>query len=306
MLQARLNDPDQSFAISDGTIMVVLFLASAAELMGDFAAVENHIRGLEKIVSLRGGVRALNVHNSLQVKVCRADLSYALLSGHQPLFFKTSISWDCFLADRSLIQCSHPPHDTNTHVFLKPNIDTRLHNIFRDLHAFSCISNLAYQTTRKLSPDIYNEVMISILYRLTHLSFDHNPMQEVLRISLLAVSSTIFMQRQFMDNPYAHLLNLYRNALSKLSSSTGPQLPVSLSLWMTVLLHVVECNEQSLEDGRGERLDRAVSNAGVESWPQAREMLRSVVWIDFVHDRVGKLVFEASMVRLGKSTIWDS
>jgi len=71
MLQARLNDSDLTFAISDGTIMVVFFLASAAELMGDFAAVENHVRGLEKIVNLRGGVRALNIHNNLQVKVCR-------------------------------------------------------------------------------------------------------------------------------------------------------------------------------------------------------------------------------------------
>lgn len=71
MLQARLHDSDQSFAISDGTIIVVFFLASAAELMGDFAAVENHIRGLEKIINLRGGVWALNVHNNLHVKVCR-------------------------------------------------------------------------------------------------------------------------------------------------------------------------------------------------------------------------------------------
>ena len=71
LLQARLNDLDQSLALSDATIMVVFFLASAAELMEDFAAVANHIKGLEKIVNLRGGVRALNTHNNLQVKVCR-------------------------------------------------------------------------------------------------------------------------------------------------------------------------------------------------------------------------------------------
>jgi len=231
--------------------------------------------------------------------IARADLSYALLSGHQPLFFKTSISWDCFVADRGLIQCSHHPHDVDIHIFLKINIDRRLHDVFRDLHAFSCISNLAYQTTRKLLPEIYNEVMISILYRLTHLSFDGDPIQEVFRISLLAVSSTLFMQRQFMDNPYAHLLNLYRNALFQLSNLTGVELPVSISLWMTMLLHVVEHREQSPANWLGVWFDRVISHADVKSWTEAREMLRSMVWVDFVHDRVGKFAFEASMIRLG-------
>ena len=71
LLQARLFECDQSCAISDATIMVVTMLASVAELMNDYETVENHVRGLEKIVALRGGVRALNTHTNMQVKVCR-------------------------------------------------------------------------------------------------------------------------------------------------------------------------------------------------------------------------------------------
>ena len=74
LLQDRLDEYDhnQTSATSDSTIMVVFFLASAAELMEDFAAVANHMRGLEKIVSLRGGVRALlNADSNIHVKVCR-------------------------------------------------------------------------------------------------------------------------------------------------------------------------------------------------------------------------------------------
>lgn len=71
LLQARFNESDQTSAISDSTIMVVITLAMAAELTEDFAAVANHFKGLEKIVSLRGGVRALNTNNNIQVKVCR-------------------------------------------------------------------------------------------------------------------------------------------------------------------------------------------------------------------------------------------
>ena len=71
LLQARLNDIDQTSAISDTTIMVVVTLASVAELSDNFEAVATHIKGLEKIVSLRGGVRALTTHSNIQVKVCR-------------------------------------------------------------------------------------------------------------------------------------------------------------------------------------------------------------------------------------------
>jgi hypothetical protein len=71
ILQARLNEFDQTSAISDSTIMVVITLAGVAELTDDLATVATHVDGLEKIVQLRGGLRALNKYNNLQVKVCR-------------------------------------------------------------------------------------------------------------------------------------------------------------------------------------------------------------------------------------------
>jgi hypothetical protein len=74
LLQARLNAFEQGqrdIVFCDSTLMVISTLAEAAELTGDFAAAENHIDGLLKIVSLRGGVRSLNTHNNMQVKVCR-------------------------------------------------------------------------------------------------------------------------------------------------------------------------------------------------------------------------------------------
>ncbi|TVY81755.1 hypothetical protein LSUE1_G003365 [Lachnellula suecica] len=279
--------------------MVVFILASAAELTEDFAAVENHIRGLEKIVKLRGGVRALNTHNNMQVKVCRADLSYALVSGQRPLLFKEDISWDVFIADRDLVQCNHQPHSSGLHIFLSNSADTRLHNAFRDLHSFSCISNLAYQTTRKLSPEIYNDIMISILYRLTNLSFESDIIQEALRIGLLVVSSTIFMQRLFMDHPYGHLLNLYRNALFNLHNATSIALPVPVSLWMPMLFYVVAPEEAPSMNWLNTWVENIISSAGISSWTQAHEILKTIVWVDFVHDRLGEPAFEAAKLRLG-------
>lgn len=71
ILQARLNEFDTTSAISDATIIVVVTLAMVSELMGDLKTVANHIKGLDKIITLRGGVRALKTQHNVQVKVCR-------------------------------------------------------------------------------------------------------------------------------------------------------------------------------------------------------------------------------------------
>jgi hypothetical protein len=232
--------------------------------------------------------------------IARADLSYALMFGHQPLLFQEGISWDCFIAECGFIKCSHQPHDAIVRTFAETTLDTRLHNALRDLHAFSCISNVAYQTTRKLSPDTYNEMMISILYRLTHLSFENDILQDAIRTGLLVFSSTIFMQRVFMDQPYDHLLSLYTNALSRLRKFTDIDLPVPIVLWLTMLSHVVAHEEPSPADWRSIWFEEAILRADINSWAQALEILRSIAWVDFIHDRLGKQAFEAAMLRLGK------
>ena len=71
LLQNRLHECDQTNAVSDATIMVIIMLASAAEITDEYDTAENHIRGLEKIVNLRGGVKALTTHTNMPVKVCR-------------------------------------------------------------------------------------------------------------------------------------------------------------------------------------------------------------------------------------------
>ena len=71
LLQTRLHERDQTNVVSDATIMVIIMLASTAEIMNEYGTVENHIRGLEKIVKLRGGVKALTTHTNMPVKVCR-------------------------------------------------------------------------------------------------------------------------------------------------------------------------------------------------------------------------------------------
>jgi hypothetical protein len=228
---------------------------------------------------------------------------YAFLSGQRPLLLREGIPWDCFVADHGLRQCSHQLHDTNIHTFAEADIDARLHNAWKDVHAFSCIINVAYQTARKLSPETYNEMMISILYRLTNLHYENDPLHEAIRTGLLVFSSTIFLQRHHMKQPYERLLNLYHNALFKLRNLKTIDLPVYIVLWLTLLSHVVADKEPPPEDWRSIWLYEAIVRAGIDSWVQACEILRSLVWVDFVHSRLGQQAFEATIFQNRGATV---
>jgi hypothetical protein len=227
----------------------------------------------------------------------RADLGLALRLGNRARLFREGIAWDCFIADCGVIRCSHEPHEAQIHAFVDA-LDPKLGNSWKDLHAFSCLSNLAYQTTRKLSPDTYNEMMISILYRLTHLSFEDDSLQEAIRTGLLTFSSTIFLTRHYMKQPYEYLVNLFSSALFKLCQSTSIIVPRPIMLWLMILYHVVAYKEPSPEDWQSVWLDKAVSLTRVNTWPQAHRILKSIMWVDFVHDTPGKKAFEAAIQRL--------
>lgn len=224
-------------------------------------------------------------------------MGLALRSGSHARLFREGIAWDCFIADRGVIRCSHEPYQAQIHAFVDA-LDPKFGNCWKDLHAFSCMSNLAYQTTHKLSPDTYNEMMISILYRLMHLSFEEGSLQEAIRTGLLTFSSTIFLTRLYMKHPYEHLFNLFSSALFKLCQSTSITVPQPIMLWLMILYHVVAYNQPSPGDWQTVWLGKAVSLTGVTIWPQAHGILKSIMWVDFVHDVPGKKAFEAAVQRL--------
>ena len=168
------------------------------------------------------------------------------------------------------------------------------------------MSNVAYQTTRKFRPDTYNEMMISILYRLMHLSFKEEPLHEAIRVSLLTFSSTIFLTRHYMKQRYEHLFNLFSSALFQLYQSTSIIVPRPIMLWLLILYHVVANRESPPEDWLSFWLDKAVPLSGADTWPQALMVLKSVMWVGFVHDVPGKKAFEEAIQRLRRLDEFDT
>ncbi|KAL7896620.1 hypothetical protein HDV63DRAFT_395216 [Trichoderma sp. SZMC 28014] len=285
LLQDRLDRPGDPLSISDPTIMVVSVLGLTAEVTGDSLAAKQHMEGLRRMVDLRGGLEMLRFDNSrLPAKVCRIDLVLALRFGIEPVFFNGAIPWRSFV-DHGLIGKSKevPPANGVLSKFLS-TLDERLINIWNDLREFSHICNLACQTPHKLSPNIFSEIMISIYYRLLSLKFDEDPVAEAVRVAMMAFGSGIFFQWRGIKQRLAFLDNLSQTSLSNLRKSQT-RLPPLFILWLLVVQlsafsHLPPKNDLRLW------VDEIASQLGISDRKQGRRMLKSVVWIDYCHDKV--------------------
>lgn len=71
ILRQRLSSSDNGLSTSDSTILVVIGLTMAATSFSDFDTARHHLKGLHKIVMLRGGVSGLNGNRPLQIKIFR-------------------------------------------------------------------------------------------------------------------------------------------------------------------------------------------------------------------------------------------
>lgn len=86
LIRERLNGDDQQAKISDATIGVVLKLASAAQFVGQIEIAQQHIHGLWKMTSLRGGLQVFQSNPKLLVEIWR------YLNTISPITFYTNIS----------------------------------------------------------------------------------------------------------------------------------------------------------------------------------------------------------------------
>jgi len=102
-----------------------------------------------------------------------------------------------------------------------------------------------------------------------------------------------------MHQPYDQVLDTYDNALSRLRKTTDIDLPIPIALWLTMLSQIVAHSENSHNDWKRVWLDETIARAGTSVWSQARDMLKSVAWVGFIHDRSGKAIFESAIRGLG-------
>lgn len=167
-------------------------------------------------------------------------------------------------------------------------MDEKLVKVWDDLREFCRITNLAHETSRKISTSLFNEALISTFYKLLNLSYPTEPLSEALRVGMLAFGVTIFLSSKEVKQPYASLIESYRNALLELKRGSA-EMPSSITLWLLLLWNTLISPQSGLDFSRG-WLGEVLVSLNIRSWIEIRKVLKDIMWVDFMHDEPGRHV----------------
>ncbi|PCH06343.1 Hypothetical protein PENO1_017810 [Penicillium occitanis (nom. inval.)] len=199
------NGNEQTSSISNPTILVVLTLAHVAHLTGDHIAAELHLAGLCKIINLRGGIAAFQNAPKLLTELLRCDISIAIQKGTKPVFdFNQPLQPLIYLP-----QTRSYGKDQYTNLIT----DKKLAESWDTLSNFCHLVNSAADKNIKLSDQILLNTMGSVMYALLGMNFSTtNPINEAIRLGILAFCSHIFLERRGIRLPNGYLRENYRSA----------------------------------------------------------------------------------------------
>ncbi|EKJ76408.1 hypothetical protein FPSE_03407 [Fusarium pseudograminearum CS3096] len=290
LLQDRLQDPKKQ--MDDTTTATIISLATMADVMEDPQAFEAHSNGLRRIVKMRGGLEGYTHNRQLQIKLCRVDLGWSIRNGCKPEIYSGRPAWEPLLEAFGTVACSFEIQEPSLNFMnIYYTWDWRLQNAFKDLRDFSALANKLSPGAQKLEPEAFQEIMLSIQYRLLQLDFSSHPdpLQEALRVGLLAYESTIFLQIQKTKLKSESFEIQFREAIQGIPVQGEAVANVKLWLLLIGAIMVFEGSEEWL-------VQSIRSLAGRQGWDEVRERVREVMWIDVIHDGPGKEAYQAAQV----------
>ncbi|KAM5352860.1 hypothetical protein ACJ41O_005582 [Fusarium nematophilum] len=287
LLQDKLQDREKQ--IEDTTASVVITLAMMADVAEDAAAFEAHSKGLRQIVRMRGGLEGFKDNRQIQIKLCRVDLGWSIKTGCKPEIYNGNVSWDPVI--ESSLDISYPPDlDPSTNLLSTASAwDPRLRSAFKDLRDFSALANHIIPGNGKLRPELFQEIMLSIQYRLLLLEYpvDQQPLHEAVRLGLLAFESTIFLQIPGCKLRSRLFTRQLREAIEAIP--VEGEAIANVKLWLLFIGSIMV-----FEGGEAWLAQTMQSLTGRQTWAEVRRRVKEVMWIDVIHDGPGRMAYEAA------------
>ncbi|KIW46712.1 hypothetical protein, variant [Exophiala oligosperma] len=300
LLRERLSisDENEPESLSNPTILIILTLAHIAHLNGDHITAKRHLEGLCTIVNLRGGIAAFQNTPKLLTELIRCDLSIAIHKGTKPVFDFTqplqSIKYQ--LQTKSsppTVRCLNyeSPNVKDKHTHFKT--DEKLAELWDTMSNFCYLVNSVAEKNIKLSDQILLNTMGSVMYALLGMNFPTNPINEAIRLGMLAFCSHSFLERRGIHLPNSYLCENYKTCFEDVNTQLQGD-PSQVSLWL-LMIGKISIFASDTDDSAWikSKLRENIGTNNGWSWPQLRPSLKSFLWIDILHDAPGKTIFES-------------
>uniref|UniRef100_A0A8H7K9A6 Uncharacterized protein n=1 Tax=Bionectria ochroleuca TaxID=29856 RepID=A0A8H7K9A6_BIOOC len=285
ILQERLLGDDEEAKIADSTLGAILKLASAAQFCGDIQTAVQHMRGVYRIIDIRGGLKVFD-GTEIQFETCRYDLSIALLNGLKPFFFTSEESFIPY--PEELLVSDDENISSQEHTSFICHVHNDLAVAWRVLRRFCSLANLGVQTRRRMRPRLILDTMNSVMYRLLHMEFAAESIDESIRFGLLAFSHHVFLQWHDIRPVDSYFSHTYRTRI--LQSDSFKRLPPHLSLWF-LKIAAISIFDVSVEMWLEDALREYIEKTGLRKWKDVQEVMSSVMWVAVLDEQPVRRIF---------------
>jgi hypothetical protein len=164
------------------------------------------------------------------------------------------------------------------------NINYDLRSVFCDM---TSVSHILERRLVKFDPFAFQDILISVLYRLLHLHplsdpIPETPVDKLCCLGLLAfMSTTIFQPGRQELLPYELLAEKLRQAL--MESSASALVHKTMLFWILYVGGISVFRDSNMT-WLIPRIKATSSSLGIRDWPGAREKLCTYPWISVFHD----------------------
>ena len=146
-----------------------------------------------------------------------------------------------------------------------------------------------------MNPNLFQEALISAMYRLLFLSApksDGKPKQtayvKALHLAMTAFSATVLLQAQGTEARFEELSLQLREAIYSLNVDT--QAPNEAHVWILVIAGISAITSED-DHWLLPLLRQMLPSVEVSTWAEMRVLLKKFLWIDTIHDKGGRNLF---------------
>ncbi|KAK3323308.1 hypothetical protein B0T19DRAFT_201281 [Cercophora scortea] len=296
LLRERLAVENEQAKFSKMTICSIMALGIHAYFMGEYTTAKNHLAGLRKIITMRGGLMTLREIEKLFVEVIRCDLILAIHHGSKPLFFADPTLEPLLPYPDDILPLLVTSQHTSKYAKWKTsntviaNIDEDLARAWDVMARFCSLLDHVAETQTDLPNEIVMRTMASVTYRLLAMQFPLGSPDETIRLGLLAFCSSAFLQWR---NTNVHPVGAWLPAAYKECFLEGTLRDSAPTIWLWLLM----AGAVSIWDEPGElmwlgpMLRTSFDVCELETFEELRALLTGLLWSSVIHDEAGEKMF---------------
>ncbi|KAB5566070.1 hypothetical protein GE09DRAFT_727896 [Coniochaeta sp. 2T2.1] len=280
---------DTPAALSDANLSVVNFVVVQKLLRGERSEAEVHLRGLERMIQLRGGLSSLQQDSMLMLKICKTDLDVALHFGTATFFYRDQMPK---VLSRLTASSFAPPTYFAARGSEFKDMDGCLYRVFLDVADLAQFFNQGF----RIDPLDLQEAIASIGYRLSRFQpmaspFPRTKLGSVCHVALTALMTTLFLQigrRRFLR------YGLVGQRLRDVVTSGLDNDCHDIMLWLLFLGGISVAREDD-EEWLLTQIQHTARAGGVHDWKDLHRRVLRLPWIKSLHDEDAERLWYSSL-----------